>query len=120
MDTILLIFINIKIKKAIENFIERREGIYSFLKTREQIKKLGTEISLWSSERIWELEHGTIDSNPKVRTLRSSSTREFTLIEMVLEIKRQLLHKWDSSRKKDDKILDALELRSYQAVSHYG
>ena len=32
---------------------------------------------------------------------------------MVLEIKRQLLHKWDSSRKKDDKILDALELRSY-------
>ena len=105
--------LNIKIEKAIENFIERREGIYSFLKTREQIKKLGTEISLWSSKRNWELKPGTIDSNPKTRTLSSSNTKEFTLIEMVLEIKRQLLHKWDSSRKKDDKILDALELRSY-------
>jgi len=37
----------------------------------------------------------------------------FTVIEMVLEIKKELVDKWYSSGKKENKLLEDLELRSY-------
>ncbi|KKN14007.1 hypothetical protein LCGC14_1000460 [marine sediment metagenome] len=102
-----------EIKDVIENYFERRKGIFLFLWERDTIKDLGDQISLWSSERNWDIKPGIIEKKTKKNNLDQFNIENFTVFEMVLEISKELVDKWYFNREGKNMIFDELSFSNY-------